>query len=264
MKKGQKVSEKTKEGNKMQNFKPDFLLIPYEVHKDKNLEQVDKIVFSVIYWLEHLRDGKCTASNEFIAEIALTTAGSVANSLLSLEKQDHISRKYKDEQRAEREYITTKHSFRKEGGVHPQVKGGSPTGEQIKNTNKEKNNTSTPTAAGSISSFAEDSAKPAPDAAFKDIQYVDENARPEKKPPQNKAYEAALAYMAKKRAELTDEPFSFTGNKIALYRALKDIKKLMSNERAYEIWEELCKDKWWQERGFDLWTIKSQFIKKGK
>lgn len=85
-----------------------------------------------------------------------------------------------------------------------------------------------------------------------------------KTPSQNKAYEEALAYLAKRRSELIGEDFKFTGSRIGDYAALKAIKKLMSNKRAYEIWEEMCESEWWQEKGFGLWDIIKQFKKKGK
>ena len=106
------------------------------------------------------------------------------------------------------------------------------------------------------------------DEKDQEYQAVDEDGNPiqskAKKTPQNKQYEQALAYMAKVRSKATGEQFGFGGSRLGHYKALKEINKLMPNERAYEIWEELCESKFWPERGFDLWTIKSQFLKKGK
>ena len=102
------------------------------------------------------------------------------------------------------------------------------------------------------------------DISDSDISYLPEDEEPAKKKPQNKAYEAALVFMAKRREELTGKPFKFEGSRIACYAALKALKKLMPNRRTFEIWEDLCEDKFWQEKGFDLWTIKSQFLKKGE
>ena len=102
------------------------------------------------------------------------------------------------------------------------------------------------------------------DVLDSDISYLPEDEEAPQKKPQNKAYEAALAFMAKRRTELTGKPFKFEGSRIACYAALKALKKLMSNKRTFEIWEDLCESEFWQEKGFDLWTIKSQFLKKGE
>ena len=39
-------------------LEPDFLMIPFQLIKDKELEQVDRLLYGVIYWFEHLRDGR--------------------------------------------------------------------------------------------------------------------------------------------------------------------------------------------------------------
>ena len=81
---------------KTETFYPDLLVIPFKLVRDKNLEQVDRMLYGVIYWYQHLKDGRCFASNEKIANILGTTVRVVQNSLTSLEKAGYIKRIYKD------------------------------------------------------------------------------------------------------------------------------------------------------------------------
>jgi len=71
-------------------FRPDFILCPYVLFEDENLKPMDRIIYGVIYWYEHLKDGICTASNKTIAEIAHCKQGSVTNSLNRLVKGGYI------------------------------------------------------------------------------------------------------------------------------------------------------------------------------
>lgn len=76
---------------------PDFLIIPYQVSFSPNLQPLDIKIYGVIYWLQHLKQGKCTASNTYLAKICLSTPNSVQHSLERLEKEGFILRIYKDE-----------------------------------------------------------------------------------------------------------------------------------------------------------------------
>lgn len=78
---------------------PDFLIIPYQVYINKNLTAVDGYLYGIIYWLERLKNGKCTASNQTLSEIMNITPGSVQNSLQRLEKEKCIARVFKDKQK---------------------------------------------------------------------------------------------------------------------------------------------------------------------
>jgi len=71
-------------------FRPDFILSPYVLFEDKTLKPLDRIIYGIIYWYEHLKDGICTASNQTIAEIAHVKIGSAKNSISRLAKQGHI------------------------------------------------------------------------------------------------------------------------------------------------------------------------------
>jgi DNA-binding Lrp family transcriptional regulator len=71
---------------------PDFLQIPFVVIIDKSLQPLDKTVYGFIYWLEKLKDGRCFASNNYIARALGSSSTSIANSLTRLEKSGHIVR----------------------------------------------------------------------------------------------------------------------------------------------------------------------------
>lgn len=94
------------------HFRPDFVIIPYPVYSDEKLEGLDRVVYGIVYWFEHMRDGRCIASNTTIAEITGSNLRSVSNSLNRLEDRGYISRLYKDESKRNRSEIRTKISFK--------------------------------------------------------------------------------------------------------------------------------------------------------
>lgn len=94
-------------------MKPDFLIIPYEVKIDPELRPSDSDVYAVVYWFERMKDGKCTASNETIAEFARIEARSVRASLDRLERGGYIERVYLDKHRKIRSEIKTLLHFTK-------------------------------------------------------------------------------------------------------------------------------------------------------
>lgn len=94
------------------HFRPDFVIIPYPVYSDEKLEGLDRVVYGIVYWFEHMRDGRCVASNTTIAEITGSNLRSVSNSLNRLEDRGYINRLYKDEAKRNRSEIRTKISFK--------------------------------------------------------------------------------------------------------------------------------------------------------
>lgn len=92
---------------------PDFIAIPFQVLSDKKLQPLDQKVYGFIYWFEHLKDGKCTAGNEVLAQLANCQVKGVQNGLTRLEKQGYIVRTYKDESKRIRKEIKTTISFKK-------------------------------------------------------------------------------------------------------------------------------------------------------
>lgn len=86
-------------------MKPDFLIIPGPVAFNKKLQPVDKTLYGVIYWLHSLRDGKCTASNAYLAKICNCGMQSVQNSLSRLEVGKFLIRTFKDQKKKLRDQI---------------------------------------------------------------------------------------------------------------------------------------------------------------
>jgi DNA-binding Lrp family transcriptional regulator len=77
-------------------FRPDILLIPGTIAFDAELQPLDAKVYGIVYWLEHLKDGRCYASNSTIAEVAGSSASGVANSLNRLRDRGYIHCSYDD------------------------------------------------------------------------------------------------------------------------------------------------------------------------
>lgn len=86
-------------------FKPDHLHIPYQLVDDRKLEPNDRMLYGLIYWYEHLKDGHCWASNQTLAALMYTTTRAVQNSLNSLEARGYIKRLYKDKAHRNRKEI---------------------------------------------------------------------------------------------------------------------------------------------------------------
>lgn len=84
---------------------PDFLIIPKIVHRNKRLRPTDWLIYAAIYWYEHMKDGKCFASNESLSDVAQVTERSVMSSLERLEKERYIKRLYTDEKKTKRSEI---------------------------------------------------------------------------------------------------------------------------------------------------------------
>ena len=77
-------------------FKPDFLIIPYCIKANPNLRPSDGDVYAAIYWFERLKDGRCTAGNEAIADVACCGIRNVRGALERLESEGAIIRIWKD------------------------------------------------------------------------------------------------------------------------------------------------------------------------
>ena len=102
---------------------PDFLQIPIQVVKDTSLQPVDRLVYGVLYWIEHLRDGVCAAGNLSIGQVIGVSGGTVENSLYRLELAEHIKRTYKDKNKRHRIMIETQICYRKVGKSPPLLDG---------------------------------------------------------------------------------------------------------------------------------------------
>lgn len=93
-------------------MKPDFLIIPLVLQHDGRIRPSDLIIYGVIYWYEHLRDGECRAGNEAIGEVAGIDVRTVRAGLERLEKAGYIRRVYQDEERKLRDRIECMVAFK--------------------------------------------------------------------------------------------------------------------------------------------------------
>jgi DNA-binding MarR family transcriptional regulator len=94
-------------------FQPDFVQIPTQLLLDTDLHVFDRIVYGYIYWMEQLKDGVCTASNETLAELAQTTPRNVVKGLERLEAKGYIRRVFSQDNSNHRVKIEALVSFRK-------------------------------------------------------------------------------------------------------------------------------------------------------
>ena len=115
------MSEPSKQVDQEVSFRPDFLYTPGIVAFDNDLQPLDSKVYSVIFWLERLRDGRCFASNKTIAKLTNSSSSGVANSLVRLRNKGYIVAIYgEDSQRKEIKTLvfnTVNPYSNEEGGV---------------------------------------------------------------------------------------------------------------------------------------------------
>lgn len=82
----------TKPDDQEITFAPDIFITPGVVMLDEDLQPLDTKIYAIIYWFEHLKEGRCFASNKTIAKVANCSTSAVANSLVRLTKAGHITR----------------------------------------------------------------------------------------------------------------------------------------------------------------------------
>jgi hypothetical protein len=78
------------------NIRPDFLTIPFDLYENDQITSLDRDVYAIIYFFSKMRNEKCTAGNETIADILRVSAGSVSNSLTKLEEEGFVKRLFDD------------------------------------------------------------------------------------------------------------------------------------------------------------------------
>jgi len=94
------------------DFKPDFVIVPYELIENKNLRPLDRILYGVIYYFEKMKEGKCIASNSTLAQYCNADKTSMNGALTRLERERYIFRIYKDKEKKIRDEIKTLVQFR--------------------------------------------------------------------------------------------------------------------------------------------------------
>jgi hypothetical protein len=132
-------------------LRPDYYHIPALVAE--SVSPHESFVWAIIYWFEKMKDGRCYASNERIAEALpyQSSPQSVTNALMKLESMGFIKREYKDEKKTIRKEIKITVSLQKIdleneeggtptglGGYTHRFGGGTPTGLQTSNIRKLK------------------------------------------------------------------------------------------------------------------------------
>jgi len=123
--------------------RPDFIPFFRQVIDHDTCTNLDAVLFGYIYWLTKLKNEKCYASNETLAELCKSTATSVQNSLTTLERAGFIRRMFKNNNpRESRLEIIPLLGFTKLSptggrGYHPQVIDLSPTGDHSNSIKEE-------------------------------------------------------------------------------------------------------------------------------
>lgn len=125
---------------------PEFYQIPREVAQE--VEPHEAFVYAVIYWFYAMKDGRCYASNERIAQSMpyKSSVQSVANAVKTLVDKQLIECVYKGDGKRNRMEIIPLVVYTKKrrdtptglSSIHPQVYRDTPTGEQIYINNKEE------------------------------------------------------------------------------------------------------------------------------
>lgn len=88
-------------------IRPSYFLVPEVIYTDRDLQLIDWAVFAIVYWFEHLKEGRCIAGNGTIASVIGVEPRSVQNALTRLEAKGYIARTYKDEAKRNRKEIIT-------------------------------------------------------------------------------------------------------------------------------------------------------------
>ncbi len=103
-------------------FTPEFIQIPSIVAFDRDLQQLDKLLYGVVYWMERLKDGRCWVSNGTLAKITGSSSSGTANALVRLREKGYIVCIYDDGTNKRKEirtlvYHTVNPYSNEEGGV---------------------------------------------------------------------------------------------------------------------------------------------------
>lgn len=108
--------------------KPQFLIFPYQLFEDDRLDNIDRIVYAVLYNYENRSLKSWNLSNKDVAELCcISSSRVVANALTKLEDSGYISRQYKDESKKNRIGIKCKLAFKGVKSVSPADDTVSPT-----------------------------------------------------------------------------------------------------------------------------------------
>lgn len=73
---------------------PDFIQIPSLLLTDTNLQQLDSLVYGVVYWYSKLKLQRCILKNQVIADLLNCSVGGVANAISRLTKYGYLESAY--------------------------------------------------------------------------------------------------------------------------------------------------------------------------
>ncbi len=134
-------------------MKPNFLVIPYALLENKSCHLTEYLVYAAVYWYQHMRAEKCTASNAAISRVSKVSERSVMRALDILEQEGFIRRFYTSEAKGKRAEIQALVAFVKSDtgvtqGCHP----GHPEGDThvtriVRDNNNKKNVAAEPQGA---------------------------------------------------------------------------------------------------------------------
>lgn len=216
---------KTDNSNKKERFVPDFIIIPSQVVFSEDLQYSDKILYGIIYWFEHLKEGRCIASNQTLANISGITKETVVNCLTRLEQSGFIQRFFNDEIKNDRKCIKTLINYRripvkKEGvtiknteGVTIKNTGGLPLKTGTYKEHLMRNDTNV--------SQNQDFAPPLEDSELHSLTVASESSNTA--PLKNQDFKNILGFYAKRFEEqFNSKPSINSLEAIAVHRVLKE------------------------------------------
>ena len=103
------------------NLNPDFLIIPFEIIADKDVDAVGEKLYGLIYWYTKLKLERCIASNATFGQILGIGDSGIRKGLDQLEKKGYIQRVYKDAQKRNRTEIIALVTYQKMPATPPQL-----------------------------------------------------------------------------------------------------------------------------------------------
>ena len=80
-------------------------MIPYQLLADDRINSIEEKLYGFIYWFSKLKNERCTAGNEALADLVKTSPRVIQNALTNLEKRGYILRTYRDRNKRVRDEI---------------------------------------------------------------------------------------------------------------------------------------------------------------
>lgn len=240
--------------------RPEFVPLFTDVLAHEDCTQLDAIVYGYIYWFTKLRNERCIASNETLAQLAGCKSGSIENSLTSLEDAGFIERVFIEDNRHKgRLEIIPMLSVNKRPptngrGSHPRMGDRPPRIGQSESIEGEHIFVAPPKKAVATpkkSSFGGYDENTHSDDGLPSIG--DEDVLPPApQPNMTKAYQAMLRWAEERRGF----GFGSGANIKKQYKAFKMARDLgIEPGQLKERWGEMETDDFWSKAGFDWMNV---------